>query len=69
MYSAEFLHHYARDRMRDALLEAQRQQALPSFRSRLAYKFQALAAWLEPDLAVRPATPHADPELSLKRAY
>ncbi len=69
MYSAEFLRLYARDRTRNALLEAQRQQALPSFRSRLAYKFQALAAWLEPDLAVRHATPHADPKPSLERAY
>ena len=65
MYSAEFLHRYARDRMRDTLLEAQRQQALPPFRSRLAYKFQALAAWLEPDLTA----PHAGPKGSLERAY
>lgn len=69
MYSAEFLHRYARDRMREYLLEAQRQQALPPFRSRLARKFQALATWLEPDLAVRPATPRADSELPLKRSY
>lgn len=69
MYSAEFLHRYARDRMRDTLLEAQRQQALPSFRSRLAYKFQALAAWLEPDLTASPAAPQADPQRSLDRAY
>ncbi len=48
MYSAEFLRRYARDRMRASILEAQRQQALPSFRRRLAYKFQALAGWLEP---------------------
>ncbi len=69
MYSAEFLHRYARDRTRESLLEAQRQQALPPFRSRLARKFQALATWLEPDLAVRPATPPTDPEGSLERAY
>ena len=69
MYSAEFLHRYARDRARDALLEAQRQQALPSFRSRLAYKFQALAAWLEPELTAPHTPPHADPKGSLERAY
>ena len=69
MYSAEFLHLYARDHMRDASLEAQRQQALPPFRSRLAYKFQALATWLEPDLTAPPAAPQVDPKGSLKRAY
>ncbi len=65
MYSAEFLRLYARDRTRDALLEAQRQQALPPFRSRLARKFRALATWLEPDLAAPPTAP----EWSLERAY
>lgn len=65
MYSPEFLHRYARDRMRDSILEAQRQRALPSFRRRLALKFQALAGWLEPDLAA----PRAAPEPSLERAY
>ncbi len=64
MYSAEFLRHYARDRMRASILEGERQQALPSFRRRLAYKFQALAGWLEPDLAA----PRAAPEPSLERA-
>ncbi len=64
MYSAEFLRHYARDRMKESLLEAQRQQALPPFRSRLARKFQALAAWLEPE-----AAPPTAPEGSLGRAY
>ncbi|CAA9566251.1 MAG: hypothetical protein AVDCRST_MAG86-1213 [uncultured Truepera sp.] len=64
MYSAEFLHHYARDRMRASILEGERQQTLPSFRRRLAYKFQALAGWLEPDLAA----PRAAPKPSLERA-
>ncbi len=64
MYSAELLRRYARDRMRASILEAQRQQALPSFRRRLAYKFQALAGWLEPDLAA----PRAVPEAALERA-
>jgi len=65
MYSHEFLRRYARDRMRTSILEAQRQRALPSFRRRLAYKFQALAGWLEPDLKV----PRANLEGPLERAY
>jgi len=63
--SPEFLYRYAQDRLRETHLEAERQRAAPSFRRRLAYKFQALAGWLEPTL--RP--PHADPEPSFERAY
>lgn len=63
MVSPEFLHRYAH-RMRTAILEAQRQRALPPFRRRLALKFQALAGWLEPDLRA----PRADLEGSLERA-
>jgi len=63
--SPEFLYRYAQDHLRETHLEAERQRAAPPFRRRLAYKFQALAQWLEPTL--RP--PHADPEPSLERAY
>lgn len=65
MHSSEFLYRYAQDRMRESLLEAERLQHTPSFRRRLAYKFQTLAEWLEPDLAA----PHTQLEPPLKRAY
>lgn len=65
MYSSEFLHLYARDRVNESQAYAARQQGVPSFRRRLAYKLEALALWLEPELKVlrRERTP------SLEQAF
>jgi len=54
MYSDEFLYRYARDRMKETQREAERARQLPSFRTRLALTFQALAERLEPELAKAP---------------
>jgi hypothetical protein len=65
MYSADFLKQYARDRISEAQAYAARQHRVPSFRRRLAYKLEALAHWLEPELKA----PRRDPRPVLKRAF
>ncbi len=65
MYSADFLKRYAKDRVNESQRYAARQHDVPSFRRRLAYKFQALALWLEPELRV----PRREPVPPLKRAF
>ena len=68
MYPENYLKQYARDRHNESLRYAARQRAIPSFRQRLAYKLQALAAWLEPETKVFTAeTPKADVKLTLER--
>ncbi len=69
MYSETYLKHYARDRHNESLRYAEAQRAAPSFRQRLAYKLQALAAWVEPKVKVSASdTPYGDAPLTLKRA-
>lgn len=64
MYSAEYLNHYARDRLNESRRYAENQRALPAFRQRLAYKLQALASWLEQGARA----PQMDAPLTLERA-
>lgn len=49
----------AHERMRAAELEAKYARYAPSPRRRLAYTLQAVARWLEPDLAAEPSAKHA----------
>ena len=65
MYPADFLKQYARDRTNEVQAYAARQRRLPSFRCRLAYKLEALAHWLEPELKV----PRREKMPVLKRAF
>ncbi len=48
----------AHSRMRAAELEAEHARYAPSPRRRLAYALQAVAGWLEPDLAAEPSAKH-----------
>ena len=66
MYSADYLNKFARDRHDESLRYAARQRLLPSFRQRLAYKLQALALWLEPE--VKAEGSRANAPLTLERA-
>lgn len=50
MDPAELHSDYLRNRFNSVLQESARQRELPSLRQRLAYRFQAFAQWLEPDL-------------------
>ena len=57
--SPEQLLRDAHERMRAAEREAQHARYAPSARRRLAHALQAVAAWLEPDLAAEPSAKHA----------
>ena len=57
--SPEQLLRDAHDRMHAAELTARNARYAPSARRRLAYALQAVAAWLEPNLAAEPSAKHA----------
>ena len=55
----EQLLRHAHERIKAAHKEAQYARYAPSPRRRLAYVLQALATWLEPELAAAPSAKHA----------
>ncbi len=57
--SPEQLLRDAHARMHAAEQEAKHTRYAPSPRRRLAYALQAVAAWLEPELAAEPSAKHA----------
>lgn len=65
MYSTDYLNRYARDRVQEAQAYAARQHGVPTFRRRLAYKLEALALWLEPELKA----PRPERTPTLERAF
>jgi hypothetical protein len=60
--SPELLRREVHERMQSVRLEFARAKAVPSFRRSLAFVLQALATWLEPELAV-PLHDQATPAL------
>lgn len=52
--SPDLRRHEAHGRVQRAALEVAQTKAAPSLQRRLALQLQALAAWLEPELMVRP---------------